>query len=421
MDFTFNDEQTAVREAAEGILSGLIDPDRVQEVEATEDRMDRALWTELARADLLGLAVPVADGGAGYGMVELCLLLEAQGRVVAPVPLWATLVLGALPVAEFGSDTLRAALLPGVVAGSTILSAALADVADDIAVGGPGRPPVSAVVAGDGGLTVTGTAHAVPFAHVANRVLVPVATTDGTVVAAVDPRAPGATLERALTTNREVHPHLHLDSVAVGPDDVLSGGDATRGDELLRWILDRAWTGLCALQVGVAEAAVRQTADYLNSREQFGVPLATFQATKMRVADAAIDTEAIRVTTWQAAWRLDNGLDADRAVNVASWFASESGQRVVFATQHLHGGMGADISYPIHRYFLWGKQIELALGSPSAQLARLGRRVAADLPGTGTGAGTSAGGGAGTGDGTGDGGAGRAGNGAHANARAVPA
>ena len=101
----------------------------------------------------------------------------------------------------------------------------------------------------------------------------------------------------------------------------------------------------------------------------------------MRAADAAIDTEAIRVTTWQAAWRLDNGFDAAKAVNVASWFAAEAGQRVVFATQHLHGGMGADISYPIHRYFLWGKQIELQLGSPSAQLARLGRQVAADLAG----------------------------------------
>ena len=99
----------------------------------------------------------------------------------------------------------------------------------------------------------------------------------------------------------------------------------------------------------------------------------------MRIADAAIDTEAVRVTTWQAAWRLDNGLDAARAVNVASWFAAEAGKRAVFATQHLHGGMGADISYPIHRYFLWGKQIELQLGSPSALLARLGRQVGADL------------------------------------------
>jgi alkylation response protein AidB-like acyl-CoA dehydrogenase len=312
-------------------------------------------------------------------MVELCLLLEAQGKVVAPVPLWATLVLGALTVAEFGSDALRTALLPGVVAGDTFLTAALADVADDIAVGGPGRPSVRAAIGDDGTLTLGGTAHAVPYGHVAARVLVPVQTPDGTVVVAVDPTAAGVTVERALTTNREVHPHLHLNGVAVAPDDVLAGGDAGRGGEVVAWMLERAWTGLCALQVGIAESAVRQTADYLNSREQFGVPLATFQATKMRTADAAIDTEAIRVTTWQAAWRLDNGLDAARAVNVAAWFASESGQRVVFATQHLHGGMGADISYPIHRYFLWGKQLELLLGSPSAQLARLGRQVADGL------------------------------------------
>ena len=379
MDFTFNDEQTAVREAADGILSGLVDPDRVAAVEASEDRVDRALWAELAKADLLGLAVPTADGGGGYGMVELCLLLEAQGKVVAPVPLWATLVLGALPVAAFGSDGLRAELLPGVVRGDVLLTAALADVADDIAVGGPGRPSVCAAVDGDGTLTLNGTIHAVPYAHVATRILVPVATPDGTVVAAVDPTADGVTVERAVTTNREIHPHLHLDGVVVRPGDVLAAGDPARGDEVLSWLLDRAWTGLCALQVGVAEAAVRQTAEYLNTREQFGLPLATFQATKMRAADAAIDTEAIRVTTWQAAWRIDNGLDTGRAVNVAAWFAAESGQRVVFATQHLHGGMGADISYPIHRYFLWGKQIELLLGSPSAQLARLGRQVAAGL------------------------------------------
>ncbi len=378
MDFTFTDEQLAVREAVTGILDGLVTPDRVEEVEATEDRIDRDLWAALADADLLGLAIPSTHGGGDYGMVELSILLEAQGKVVAPIPLWATLVLGALPIAEFGSDALRSELLPGVVAGQVILTAALADVANDIAVGGPGRPSVCAGST-DTGLVVSGTAFAVPYAHLANRVLVPVATIEGTVIAAIDPGAPGVTIERAVTTNREIHPHVHLDGVAVGPDDLLAGGDATKGAEVLAWILERAWTGLCALQVGIAEAAVAQTADYLNGREQFGVPLATFQGTKLRLADAAIDTEAVRVTAQQAAWRLDNGLPAAREVNVASWFAAESGQRVVFATQHLHGGMGADISYPIHRYFLWGKQIELLLGSPSAQLARLGRQVADGL------------------------------------------
>lgn len=379
MDFTFDDVQTAAADAAERIFSGLVTPDRVQEVEATVDRVDRDLWAELAKAGLLGLALPTAHGGGGYGLVELALLLEAQGRVVAPVPLWATLVLGGLPVAEFGSESLQAALLPGTIAGSTVLTAALADVAADVAVGGPGRPAVRAVRDADGGLVLRGTAFAVPYAHVADRVLVPAATDNGVVVAALDPSAPGVRIERALTTNREVHPHLHLDDVVVVGDDLLAGGDPGRGAEIVAWMLDRAWTGLCALQLGVAEAAVAQTAAYLNTREQFGRPLSTFQGTMLRAADAAIDTEAVRVTTWQAAWRLDHDLDADRAVSVAAWFAADAGQRVVFATQHLHGGMGADISYPIHRYFLWGKQLALMLGAPSAQLARLGRQVVSDL------------------------------------------
>ena len=381
MDFTFSEEQEAVRQSAEAIFSGLVTPDRVKEVEESDERFDRALWAELAKADLLGVALPEAVGGGGYGMVELCLVLEAQGRVVAPVPLWATLVLGSLPVAQFGSDRLRARWLPGVVAGEVILTAALADVAADIANGGPGRPNVTATARKKkGGYKLSGTATGVPSAGVADRVLVPAATPDGgTVVAVVDPRARGVGLERAVTTNREVHPHLHLDGVVVAEVDLLAGGDPGRGAAVLSWVLERAWTGLCALQVGVAEAALAQTAEYLNTREQFGKPLSTFQGTLLRAADAAIDTEAIRVTLWQAAWQLDNGIDAHLAVAVAIWFASDAGQRVVHATQHLHGGMGADVDYPIHRYFLWGKQIELLLGSGSSQLARLGAQLVADL------------------------------------------
>ncbi|HAM02817.1 MAG TPA: acyl-CoA dehydrogenase, partial [Acidimicrobiaceae bacterium] len=104
-----------------------------------------------------------------------------------------------------------------------------------------------------------------------------------------------------------------------------------------------------------------------------------FQGTMLRAADAYIDTEAMRVTTWQAAWRLDTGRPTAQAVAVAKWWASEAGQRVAHTTQHLHGGLGADISYPIHRYFLWAKQIELMLEGPAAQLARLGDLVADEL------------------------------------------
>jgi alkylation response protein AidB-like acyl-CoA dehydrogenase len=376
MDFTFDEEQRAIREAAVGLFGGRVTPDRVQEIEASQDRFDRELWAELARADLLGLCVPEAYGGGGYGPVELALVLEAQGRSVAPVPIWATVALGVLPIAAHGSDGLKQSLLPGVVSGDTVLTAA--DVAGDIAVGGPGRPSVTAT-AGPDGVSLVGTAFAVPYAHVADRVLVPASLDGGVVVAAVDPSAAGVRVERAITTNREIHPHLHLDGVTVLTGDLLAGGDPDQGPGVVASMLNGAWTGLCALQVGVTEAAVAQTAEYLNTREQFGRPLSTFQGTMLRAADAAIDTESIRVTMWQAAWRLQHGLDADLAVSVASWFAAEAGQRAVFATQHLHGGMGADISYPIHRYFLWGKQIELLLGPPSGQLAHLGRQLAGEL------------------------------------------
>jgi alkylation response protein AidB-like acyl-CoA dehydrogenase len=215
-----------------------------------------------------------------------------------------------------------------------------------------------------------GTAFAVPQAHLAARVLVPVGVDDATAVVLVDPTAPGVTLERAVTTDRQVHPHVHLEGAVVPAEDVLVG--PADGVAAVEWILDRARTGLCAIQLGVTEEAVRRAAAYLNERHQFGRPLSTFQGTMLRAADAYIDTEAIRVTTWQAAWRLDTGRPASEAVAVANWWASEAGQRVVHATQHLHGGVGADIEFPIHRYFLWGKQIELMLGSPGAELHRLG-------------------------------------------------
>lgn len=370
MDFAFTDEQRAVAQAATGVFEGMVTPERVAAAEAGDDRTDRELWRALAAADLLGLAVPEAHGGQGLGLVELCLVLEAQGRCVAPVPLWPTTVLGALPLARFAPEALAGRWLPGVVTGDVVLSAAYSGAA----ASPTGTPPVTATPAGDR-WRLDGTEPAVPQAHLAERLVVPARTPDGGVlVALVDPRAPGAQLERAVTTNREIHPHLHLTGLEVGPGEVVAS--PADGADALRWSLEAACTGLAALAVGVCESALHQTAAYLNQRQQFGRPLSAFQATLLRAADAAIDIEAMRVTLWQAAWRIDTGRPASEAVAVAKWQASERGQRVVHATQHLHGGLGADVTYPIHRYFLWGKQIELMLGGPSRQLARLGSLVA---------------------------------------------
>jgi len=130
------------------------------------------------------------------------------------------------------------------------------------------------------------------------------------------------------------------------------------------------------MQLGVTERALRLTADYTSRREQFGRPIASFQAVHQRAGDAYIDVTAIRLTCWQAAWRLASDLPAAAEVAVAKFWASEAAHRVVYAAQHLHGGIGVDVDYPLHRYYLWAKRIELLLGSGTRQLARLGAELA---------------------------------------------
>src|ERR671911_2371014 len=125
MDFTFSEEQDAVRDLATQVIEGHTTAERVKEVERSEERVDRELWGALADAGLLAIAVPEEHGGSGLALAELCLLLEQQGRRVAPVPLWPTLVLGGLAIAELGSPEQRRAWLPGVASGDVVLTAAL--------------------------------------------------------------------------------------------------------------------------------------------------------------------------------------------------------------------------------------------------------------------------------------------------------
>jgi alkylation response protein AidB-like acyl-CoA dehydrogenase len=131
--------------------------------------------------------------------------------------------------------------------------------------------------------------------------------------------------------------------------------------------------GLCAIQIGVVERALKLAASYTTEREQFGRPIGSFQAVQQRLADAFIDVEAIRWTAWHAAWLIAEGRPVQREAAIAKFWAAEAGARVTASAQQVHGGMGIDVTYPLSRYFLWSKQIELALGSASQQLARLGQ------------------------------------------------
>jgi alkylation response protein AidB-like acyl-CoA dehydrogenase len=180
----------------------------------------------------------------------------------------------------------------------------------------------------------------------------------------------GVTVTALQVTNRESAATVTLDGVRVTAADVLPADGNV--------IVDRARTrgriALAALAVGVCQEAVRITAAYTSQRVQFGRPISTNQAVALRAADAHLDTERVRLTTYRAAWHADRGEESEArtASLVAKWWTATGGLRAVHATQHLHGGIGADVDYPIHRYFLWGRQLAFTLGSAGAVEAELG-------------------------------------------------
>lgn len=363
MQFELDDDLASVRDLTAKIFGDRADVERVRDVEFREGGHDRDLWQVLADAGVLGIPLPEEAGGAGMGMLGLITLLEQQGRRVAPVPLWAALATAALPIAQFGSPEQVERWLPGLLDGSTVLTGAFDP---------PTGRAVTVTAEEDGGsLRLSGSLAAVPAASVAAAVLVPVGLSSGrTVVVLVATDAPGVTVSPLEVTSRESYAAVSLDGVVVSADDVLPGD----GAEIAGWTRRRARVALSAVQLGVCSEALQMTARYTSERVQFGRPLSTNQAVAVRAADAYLDTESIRLTTQRAAWLMDLGREdeAETAALVAKWWASRGGLRAVHATQHLHGGIGADIDYPIHRYFLWGRQVAFTLGSADAVGVELG-------------------------------------------------
>ena len=362
MDFSYSEDQQALRELARKILEERATHDRLKEIRKSPERVDLELWRELARSNLLGVAIPEPFGGTGTGLPELTILLEEIGRAVAPLPVLPTLVEGALPIATFGSEAQKKRWLPAVAAGDAILTAALAD--------GPGA---SVTAKKDGkGYRLSGRRPLVHAAHLAACILVPAKLDGRDALFLVDPKAAGVTLENAETTDEQIRPHLTLANVPAEPL-----GDVARGAEALTFTRERSLLGLCAMQVGVAERALQITARYVTERKQFDRPVGSFQAVHTRAGDAYVDLQAMRLTTWRALHLLEQGEDATDELAIAKFWASEGGARVTYAAQHLHGGIGVDVDYPVHRYYLWARQIGIHLGTGSAQLAKLGERLAA--------------------------------------------
>lgn len=371
MDFDLDESHSDLRAVAAGLL------DRVAEhnhgTAMPDGAYDVAAWKAMAQSGLLDACLPEELGGAGLGMVGLAVLLREVGAHVAAVPAFATLALGALPVARHGTRS-QQELLSAVTDGELVLTAAVRE------PGNLGPPRTIARPSGDGYM-LEGIKTAVPYAQEAAAVLIP-ATVPGVGVGVflVPPDADGVSHHRHPTATGEPASRIGLEAVWVGADALLGG----RVDGVAAADLDRhAVAGAAATVSGVLAGALKLTAAHVKNREQFGRPLAEFQAVTMQIADVYIAGRALDVAMWAACWRLsargalaDTDTDTDEVLAVAAWHTAGPALRALYTCQHLHGGLGTDVTYPLHRYFAWGTQYARSLGGEHARIGILGDLLA---------------------------------------------
>lgn len=359
MDFTPTEEQAAARDLAARIFGDLSTHERLA---AAGTGSDAELWKALCAA---GLVTAVTD----IGLLGLVLLLEEQGRTTAQVPFAASCVYGLLAVTAHGSPEQRERLLPGIGDGTVVVSGVIS---------APG-----AVRAGSQG-QLSGIVPVVPWLRDATHVLVAddrrrlwlMRTAEAT-CEPVELTAPWSAGRMTLDGT----PGERLGGAAGEETSGGTAGEAISGgayDDVLATyddVLATARAAFAGLQAGVCAGSLARAVEHTNTREQFGRPLAAKQGVQLRAADAYMDTEAIRVTAYEAAWRRDEGLPYATHALTTAWWASEAGRRVVHAGQHLHGGTGADLEHPVHRHFLWGRQLDAYLGCGSEVLQELGELI----------------------------------------------
>jgi len=324
-----------------------VEPERAESLAAVRsvlaDVLDRdGGWGELAEAGLLGLAVPEAYGGEGLGLPEVGVLLRETATRAVRLPVWETVCCGALVVAATGSDANKQSILPGIVAGELLLTPALREAGRAITA----QPTTTYA---DGALT--GRKIGVTYAAEASRLLVTAVRGDQTVVALVDVSDPGVTLLESSSSARTATHTVVLDGARA---ELL-------GDGAAQLLAERYVAGLCLTAAGVVAGARDLTASYVKGRTQFGRSLAEFQAVAMQVADIYISSRTLDLAAENAAWRLDQGLDASDDLAVAAYWTCTEGPQALRTCHHLHGGMGVDQTYPLHHYFSWITDLTHAL------------------------------------------------------------
>ncbi|MBI4638550.1 MAG: acyl-CoA/acyl-ACP dehydrogenase [Candidatus Rokubacteria bacterium] len=371
MDFSFSPDQQLLRNSARAFLDEHCPPALVRSLIDDPRGESDGLWKEMAQLGWLGLSLPEEAGGSALGMVETAILLEELGRAACPGPYFPT-VLAATAIAEVGSAAQRTAWLPAIAAGSARATVAFLDAELDW---DPGETTTREERRA-GGFTLTGVKHFVPWAHVADVLLVPARAREGLALFLLTPSAPGLKLSPVEGIDPGARwSTLRLDGASLPAGALL--GEPGEAGPVLAALLRRAAVGAAAEMLGAARRCLDMSVAYAKVREQFGQPIGSFQAIRHKCAEMLLEVENSHAATYYAAWALDAGAeDADLAPSVAKAYVSEAARKVCGEAIQVHGGIGFTWEYDLHLYFKRAKALEPMFGDADYHRELITRRVA---------------------------------------------
>ncbi|MEG1042038.1 MAG: acyl-CoA dehydrogenase family protein [Pseudomonas sp.] len=356
MDFELSDDQRAIAEMAGSLMSDYCTDERLRDWDLCGQAYMQGLWASCVETGLHALAIPEAAGGSGLGMTELMQILDAQGGALAHVPLWRH-QLAAATLAEFGAACL-APWVEQAVAATGLLTLSLEGLNSVRGIELEARAAVD-------GWRLDGRVGALALAEQSAAALVLARVNGQPRLVLVDLSQAGISSVPGVMTHGEAIADLTFTGVTLSDQQLLPSA-------ALDWLAPRAIAALAALQLGVSAEQVHRTVAYVSERQQFGRCIGSFQAVQMSMADTHVHLEVLRSALWQLCYRLDAGLPAPSEALATAYLACEAGHRISHTAQHVHGGIGVDLTYPIHRFLYWSRALSCALGGSSMLLERLG-------------------------------------------------
>jgi alkylation response protein AidB-like acyl-CoA dehydrogenase len=357
MDFDFTQEQAMLRDLTREFMNRESAPRVVRALMNEVTGYSPTAWQQMAEMGLQGLAVDAGYGGQGLGAIEQAIVLEEMGRAAMPSPYFATCVLAASAIA-LADEASKARFLPDIAAGRTKATLAFLETKLDWTA-----DAVSMRATRDGnGFVLSGEKRFVPWAHIADLLLVAAHTERGLTLFAVPREASGVrTSENVEIDHTSRTSTVYFDNVRVSAEDVI--GRVDEGWSILEPVLQRAAVGACAEMLGAARRCMEMSVEYAKMRQQFGQPIGMFQAIKHMCAEMLLEVENSFGATYYAAWALDAGAgDVALAAACAKAYVNEASRNVCGNAIQVHGGIGFTWEYDLHLYFKRAKHNEPLYG-----------------------------------------------------------